>query len=296
MIVTPTRARNARALPTARAGAATRRKFSPGGAGLTALTYLIAFLFFFPILWTVLTGLKTEANAVALPPSLIFKPILDHFQSAISDAGYFAYFRHSAILTIGSTLVAFLLGVPAAYSLGLFPTRRTPSVLSWVLSTKMMPVVGLIVPLIIIYKQFGIYDSYFGMILIYAAMNLPLVIWMMRSFFAEFPREIIEASQIDGASFLRTMQSVVLPLVAPGLGATALLCVIFAWNEFFIAVNLTGPNTGTLPVYISGFMTSEGLFWAKMSAAATLAIAPVFLAGWTAQRSLVRGLTMGAVK
>ncbi len=292
MIATPTRSR---ALPTTRVAAA-HRKFSLGGAGLTALTYVIAFLFFFPILWTVLTGLKTEANAVALPPSLIFKPILDHFQSAITDAGYFAYFRHSAVLTIGSTLLAFVLGVPAAYSLGLFPTKRTPGVLTWVLSTKMMPVVGLIVPLIIIYKQVGIYDTFLGMILIYAAMNLPLVIWMMRLFFAEFPREIIEASQIDGASFLRTMRSVVLPLTAPGLGATALLCVIFAWNEFFIAVNLTGPNTGTLPVYISGFMTSEGLFWAKMSAAATLAIAPVFLAGWTAQRSLVRGLTMGAVK
>jgi len=269
---------------------------SPGAIGLTLLTYVIAFLVFFPILWTVLTGLKSEANAVALPPSLIFKPILEHFQSAISDAGYFAYFRHSAVLTLGSTALAFLLGVPAAYSLGLFPTKRTPSVLSWVLSTKMMPVVGLIVPLIIIYKQVGIFDTYRGMIMIYAAMNLPLVIWMMRSFFAEFPREIIEASSIDGASFMRTLWAIVLPLTAPGLGATALLCVIFSWNEFFIAVNLTGPNTGTLPVYISGFMTSEGLFWAKMSAAATLAIAPVFLAGWTAQRSLVRGLTMGAVK
>lgn len=290
MIVTTPRAR------AATGTGSSRRQPGLGGIGLTVLTYVIAFLFFFPILWTVLTGLKTEANAVALPPSLIFKPVLDHFQSAISDAGYFSYFSHSVILTIGSTVLAFLLGVPAAYSLGLFPTKRTPSVLSWVLSTKMMPVVGLIVPLIIIYKQVGIYDTYLGMIMIYAAMNLPLVIWMMRSFFAEFPREIIEAGSIDGASFLRTLWAIVLPLTAPGLGATALLCVIFAWNEFFIAVNLTGPNTGTLPVYISGFMTSEGLFWAKMSAAATLAIAPVFLAGWTAQRSLVRGLTMGAVK
>lgn len=295
MIAIPTRAKPRTASAT-RAATTARRRFSAGGAGLTLLTYVIAFLFFFPILWTVLTGLKTEANAVALPPSLIFKPILDHFQSAITDAGYFAYFRHSLFLTIGSTLLAFLLGVPAAYSLGLFPTKRTPSVLSWVLSTKMMPVVGLIVPLIIIYKQVGIFDTYLGMIMIYAAMNLPLVIWMMRSFFAEFPREIIEASSIDGASFMRTLWAIVLPLTAPGLGATALLCVIFSWNEFFIAVNLTGPNTGTLPVYISGFMTSEGLFWAKMSAAATLAIAPVFIAGWTAQRSLVRGLTMGAVK
>jgi sorbitol/mannitol transport system permease protein len=280
----------------ARALAARRPRVRPGGALLTALTYIIALLMFFPILWTVLTGFKTEANAVALPPSLIFKPTLEHYQNALVDAGYLSYFVHSSAIAVGSTLLAFLLGVPAAYSLGLFPTRRTPSVLSWVLSTKMLPVVGVLVPLIVIYKQLGLFDTYLGMILLYAAMNLPLVIWMMRSFFAEFPREIIEASQIDGAGFLRTLSGVVLPLVAPGLGATALLCLIMAWNEFFLVVNLTGPRAGTLPVYIASFMTSEGLFWAKMSAAATLAIAPVFIAGWTAQRSLVRGLTMGAVK
>ena len=280
----------------ARALVARRPRVRPGGALLTALTYIIALLMFFPILWTVLTGFKTEANAVALPPSLIFKPTLEHYQNALVDAGYLSYFVHSSAIAVGSTLLAFLLGVPAAYSLGLFPTRRTPSVLSWVLSTKMLPVVGVLVPLIVIYKQLGLFDTYLGMILLYAAMNLPLVIWMMRSFFAEFPREIIEASQIDGAGFLRTLTGVVLPLVAPGLGATALLCLIMAWNEFFLVVNLTGPRAGTLPVYIASFMTSEGLFWAKMSAAATLAIAPVFIAGWTAQRSLVRGLTMGAVK
>jgi sorbitol/mannitol transport system permease protein len=134
------------------------------------------------------------------------------------------------------------------------------------------------------------------MILLYTAINLPLVIWMMRSFFAEVPREIIEASQIDGATFVRSMLSVILPLATPGLAATGLLCIIFAWNEFFLAVNLTGPGAGPLTVYISSFMTSEGLFWAKMSAASTVAIAPVFIAGWAAQRALVRGLTMGAVK
>jgi sorbitol/mannitol transport system permease protein len=160
----------------------------------------------------------------------------------------------------------------------------------------MLPVVGALIPLIVIYKQIGLFDSRPGMILLYAAMNLPLVIWMMRSFLSEIPSELIEAAQVDGASFLRTLLQIVMPLAVPGLGATALLCLIFAWNEFILAVNLTGPNAGTLPVYISGFMTSEGLFWAKMSAAATVAIAPVILAGWVAQRSLVRGLTLGAVK
>ncbi|HWE64892.1 MAG TPA: carbohydrate ABC transporter permease, partial [Chloroflexota bacterium] len=223
-------------------------------------------------------------------------PTLDNFHTAVSTNGYTTFFANSVILSVGSTVLALLLGVPAAYSLGLFPTRRTPRVLSWVLSTKMLPLVGVVVPLIVIYKQIGLYDTHAGMILLYAAMNLPLVIWMMCSFFAEVPREVIEASEIDGAGVLRSLISVVLPLAAPGLAATALLCVIFAWNEFFLAVNLTGPNAGPLTVYISGFMTSEGLFWAKMSAASTLAIAPVFVAGWMAQRWLVRGLTMGAVK
>ncbi len=282
----------------ARAGVVTtaRRRARPGGAALTALTYVIAILIFFPILWTVLTGLKTEGNAVAQPPTLIFSPTLENYGNALFERGYGSYFFNSVILSLGSTLLAFVLGVPAAYSLALFPTKRTPGVLSWVLSTKMLPVVGVIIPLIVIYKQLHIYDSQLGMILLYAAMNLPLVIWMMRSFFAEVPREILEASYIDGANFGRTLRSVILPLAAPGLAATGLLCVIFAWNEFFLALNLTGPNAGTLPVYITGFVSSEGLFWAKLSAASTVAIAPVFIAGWTAQRALVRGLTMGAVK
>src|SRR5919109_906377 len=243
-----------------------RGRRSPSSMAMTGLTYLVALLFFFPILWTVLTGFKTEGNAVAQPPSLFFQPTLENYRAALFGTHYLDFFLNSLIL-----------------SLGLYPTRRTPNVLSWVLSTKMLPVVGVLIPLIVIYKQVGLFDSRAGMILLYAAMNLPLVIWMMRSFFAEFPREIIEASQVDGAGFLRALASVVLPLVTPGLAATALLCLIFAWNEFFLAVNLTGPNSGPLSVYISSFMTSEGLFWAKMSAASTVAIAPVFIAGWPAQ-------------
>jgi sorbitol/mannitol transport system permease protein len=189
-----------------------------------------------------------------------------------------------------------LVGLPAAYSLAFYPSKHTPKVLSWVLSTKMLPAVGALIPLIVIYKQVGLFDSRIGMILLYGALNLPLVIWMMRSFFADLPREILEAAIVDGARFHQIMTRIVIPLSAPGLAATALLSLIFSWNEFLLAVNLTSANAGTLPVFISGFMTSEGLFWAKMSAASTLAVAPVILAGWLAQRSLVRGLTFGAVK
>ncbi len=268
----------------------------PGDVALTLLTYLAVFAMFFPILWTVVAALKTEANAVSLPPAIAFAPTFENFVNALTNAGYASFFAHSAIITIGSTAVAFALGVPAAFALGMFPTKGTAGTLSWVLSTKMMPAVGVIVPLIIIYKRLALFDTFAGMILLYAAVNLPLVIYMMRSFFAEIPPDLIEAARIDGAGIWRIMATIALPLATPGLAATALLCVIFAWNEFFLVINLAGPHASTLPVYIAGFMTSEGLFWARMSAASTLAILPVLVAGWSAQRALVRGLTLGAVK
>jgi sorbitol/mannitol transport system permease protein len=270
-------------------------RFNPAALGLNLLTYAVALLIFFPILWTVLAGFKTEADAAAIPPVFIFHATLDNYR-AVFDADYWNFFKNTVWLAAGSTLLALLLGLPAAYSLAFNPSRHTPKVLSWVLSTKMLPAVGALIPLIVIYKNVGLYDSRIGMILLYAALNLPLVVWMMRSFFADLPREILEAAIVDGARFDQIMLRVVLPLSLPGLAATALLALIFSWNEFLLAVNLTAANSGTLPVFISGFMTSEGLFWAKMSAASTLAVAPVILAGWLAQRSLVRGITFGAVK
>jgi sorbitol/mannitol transport system permease protein len=263
---------------------------------LTGLTYILVLAIFFPILWTLLAGFKTEGTAVAQPPVFFFTPTLDNFREALTNAGYTGFFINSVIISVGSTIVAFILGIPAAFALGLFPTAKSAGTLSWVLSTKMMPAVGVIIPLIIIFKQVHLFDSIPGMIILYTGINLPLVIWMMRSFFAEIPKDLIEAARIDGADTLRVLWGVAVPFVTPGLAATALLCLIFSWNEFFLVVNLAGPHASTLPVYIAGFMTSEGLFWAKMSAASTLAVIPVFIAGWAAQRSLVRGLTMGAVK
>jgi sorbitol/mannitol transport system permease protein len=272
-----------------------QRPVRPGSIALNAVTYVLAFVFFFPVLWTVLTAFKTEGEAAAQPPVFLAHWTLSNFRTALGGE-YFTFFENSVILSAGSTILALALGLPAAYSLAFQPTRRTPKVLSWVLSTKMLPLVGAVIPLIVIYKRLGLFDSRLGMILLYAAFNLPLVIWMMRSFFADLPREILEAGTVDGAGPFRIMRSLVLPLTTPGLAATVLLSFIFSWNEFLLAVNLTGPKTGTLPVYIAGYLTSEGLFWAKMSAASTVAVAPVVLAGWLAQRSLVRGLTFGAVK
>lgn len=274
-----------------------RRRFRlrPAALGLNLLTYAVALFVFFPILWTVLTGFKSEADAAATPPVLLFDATLDNYRT-VFNADYMSFFKNTVALAAGSTLLAMLLGLPAAYSLAFHPSRHSPKVLSWVLSTKMLPAVGALIPLIVIYKEVGLFDRRIGMILLYGALNLPLVIWMMRSFFADLPREILEAAIVDGARFHQIMTRIVIPLSAPGLAATALLSLIFSWNEFLLAVNLTSVHSGTLPVFISSFMTSEGLFWAKMSAASTLAVAPVILAGWLAQRSLVRGLTFGAVK
>ena len=189
-----------------------------------------------------------------------------------------------------------MLGFPAAYSLAFYPGKRANSTLMWMMSTRMLPPVGVIVPLYAIFRSLGIFDTHFGLVLIYAAINLPLVVWMLRSFMLDLPYESLEAARIDGASLLQELRLVVLPLSLPGIVATILLCFIFTWNEFFLAFNLTVTKAAPLSVYIASFKTSEGLFWAKMSAAATLTVAPVILAGWVAQRQLVRGLTAGAIK
>lgn len=266
------------------------------GPLLTLATYAIAFIFFFPILWTLLSGFKTEVDAGASPPLLFFHPTLANYHSALLETDYFDFFKNTVILAIGSTALAFLLGVPAAYSLAIYSTKRTKGTLTWVLSTKMMPIVGVIVPIFVIYRNIGLLDSRLGMVFLYAAMNMPLVIWMMHSFFTEVPRPILEAAGVDGAGVGTILTRVVLPISGPGLASTGLICLIFSWNEFFLAYMLTAGNAGTLPIYLVRFMSSHGQSLASMSAASTIAIAPVFIAGWSAQRALVRGLTMGAVK
>jgi sorbitol/mannitol transport system permease protein len=265
-------------------------------AALTVFTYLAALALVAPIAWMTMTGFKTEAQAFQLPPLLVWRPTLENFRYALGVAQFGRFFLNSVVSGLGSTVLACLLGVPAAYSLAFYPNKRTRDVLFWILSTKMLPVVAVIVPLYVLFTRLHLLDTRVGMILLYTTMNLPLVIWMMRSFFAEIPGEIIEATQVDGASLIAGFVRVTLPLAVPGLVATMLLSLILAWNEFFIAASMTYTNAATLAVFISSFKTSEGLFWAKMSAASTLTIVPVLLAGWAAQRQLVRGLTMGAIK
>lgn len=266
-----------------------------GKSALTAATWFAAILFVFPVLWMVLTTFKQEADAATNPPKLAFTPTLEQI-TGILDRGFLPYLGNSAFVTVISTLAVLALGVPAAYALSLAPVKGTSNALGFFLSTKMLPVVAAIIPLYVISQNFQLLDNVWALVILYTAMNLPLAIWMMRSFFLEVPKEMIEAGRIDGANLPTLLRKVILPVVAPGIAATALICVIFSWTEFFYAVNLTAARAGTVPVFLVGFITSEGLYWAQLSAAALLASLPVMIVGWFAQNHLVRGLSMGAVK
>jgi sorbitol/mannitol transport system permease protein len=278
---------------TADARRETNRRFS--GGFLTLLTWLLAIGFFFPVAWMAMTAFKQENQAASDPPTWFFTPTLDQFR-AVLEGGSMVYVGNSVIATGVSTVLVLLLGVPAAYALSIRPVQKVSDVLFFFISTKMLPVVAVIVPIYVVAGQLKVLDNIWTLVILYTAMNLPIAVWMMRSFFIEVPGEVLEAASIDGAGLMRTMRSVLLPMVAPGIAATALICVIFAWNEFFFALNLTASQAATVPVLIVSTMTSEGLFLARLSAAALLASLPVILAGWIAQKQLVRGLSMGAIK
>lgn len=270
-----------------------KRRF--GAGTLTVVTWVVAILFVFPLLWMILTAFKQEADAYTDPPRLFFEPTLDQF-AGVLERGFLPYLSNSAFVTIVSTIFVLLLGIPAAYALSLAPVKGTSNALGFFLSTKMLPIVAAIIPLYVISQNIQLLDNVWALIILYTSMNLPLAIWMMRSFFLEVPHEMIEAARIDGATLPVLLRKIIMPVVAPGVAATALICVIFSWTEFFYSVNLTAARAGTVPVFLVGFITSEGLYWAQLSAAALLASLPVMIVGWIAQNHLVRGLSMGAVK
>ena len=264
---------------------------------LNVVTLLLALLMIFPVLWMVLTSFKTENIAIAFPPRLIFTPTLENWGQVLFNSPLLEFMGNTAIITVGSTLLALLLGVPAAYAMAFYRTRRTDGSMLWMMSTRMLPPAGVIVPLFVLFRNTNLLDTHLGLIIIFAGMNLPLVVWMVTGFMEDLPFALIEAARLDGANLWQEFTSVLLPLLGPGLAATSLLALIFTWNEFFFAVNLTTRDASPLSVYVSTFKSAYGdLFLAKMSAAATAAVVPVLVAGWVAQRHLVTGLTMGAVK
>jgi sorbitol/mannitol transport system permease protein len=265
------------------------------GSVLAVLGWAAALLMFFPVFWMVLTAFKQERDAFTSPPKFVFEPTLDQFDAVLSG-GLEPALLNSLWATVGSTVLVVVLGLPAAYALSIRPVEKWTDVLFFFLSTRMLPVVGAIVPIYIIARDIGMLDNVWTLVTLYTAMNLPIAVWMLRSFMSEVPTEVLEAARVDGANLWQEARKVLFPMIAPGIAATALICVIFAWNEFFLAVTLTAVRAQTVPVYLVGFITSEGAFWARLSAAATLAAIPVLLCGWVAQRYLVRGLTLGAIK
>lgn len=265
-------------------------------AVLGLLTLLVAIGFSFPIFWTAFTGLKHETDAMSFPPSVVVPLTVAHYRSVFVEGDYGGFVLNSVIAVGVSLAAALLLAVPAAYRLAFFPGRKADDVLFFALSTRFMPGVATIVPIILLYARLGLLDSYVGLVLLYTALDIPLVLWLMRTFFRDIPFEVIEAALIDGASQARVLLRIALPLACGGLVTTGVLVTILSWNEFFFAVNVTGRDTATLPVYMASFLTTEGLGWARMAAALTLAMLPVLVLGLASSRSLVRGLMAGAVK
>jgi sorbitol/mannitol transport system permease protein len=262
----------------------------------TALGWLVAGVMAFPVFWMALAAFKTELDAIASPPLLFFTPTLENFAEMQQRVDYLAHAWNSIAVAFGSTILAVLIAAPAAYSMAFFPTRRTRSVLLWMLSTKFMPAVGVLIPIYLLLIRAGLLDTRTGLLLITLPANLPLVVWMLYSYFKEVPPEILEAGRMDGARPLQQLGLLLLPLAAPGVASTALLAVILSWNESFWCINVTAVNAGTLAVAIASFSNPEGFFWAKLSAASLSSVAPIMVFGWLTQRQLVRGLTFGAVK
>ena len=270
----------------------TRRKLI-----VTVLAWAIGLLIFFPILWTILTSFKTEGEAIALPPKfLFFDWTLENYGVVQERSDYLKFAMNSTMLALGSTFFALVIAIPSAWAMAFAPGRRTKDLLMWMLSTKMMPPVGALIPIYLIFRDFGLLDTRGGIITVLMLLNLPIIIWMLYTYFKEIPGEILEASRMDGASLGKELLYVLTPMAIPGIASTLLLNIILAWNEAFWTLALTTKDAAPLTQFIASYSSPEGLFWAKLSAASTMAIAPILVLGWFAQKQLVRGLTFGAVK
>jgi sorbitol/mannitol transport system permease protein len=264
---------------------------------VTVIAWSIGLVIFFPILWTFLTSFKTEGEAVALPPSFLFFDWTTENYGVVQErSNYLLFAFNSIVLALGSTFFALLVAIPSAWAMAFAPGRRTKDLLMWMLSTKMMPPVGALLPLYLIFRDFHLLDTRGGIIFVLMMLNLPIIIWMLYTYFKEIPSEILEASRMDGASLGKELLYVLTPMAIPGIASTLLLNIILAWNEAFWTLQLTTKDAAPLTQFIASYSSPEGLFWAKLSAASTMAIAPILVLGWFAQKQLVRGLTFGAVK
>jgi sorbitol/mannitol transport system permease protein len=272
------------------------RRFPVALAVRTVAAWSLTLLIFFPLGWLALTAFKTELQAIAVPPLLVFEPTLANFGEVQQRSDYLLYAQNSLFTSVASTLLGLAIAVPAAYSMAFFRSRHTRDVLMWMLSTKMMPAVGALVPIYVMAQTAGLLDTRLALVLVFTLSNLPIMVWMLYSSFKDIPPEILEAARMDGATLWQEFTRVLLPLAIGGLAATGLLCLVLSWNEAFWSLNLSSAKAGTLATLIASYSSPEGLFWAKLSAASLMAIAPIVVFGWFTQKQLVQGLTFGAVK
>jgi sorbitol/mannitol transport system permease protein len=274
----------------------TRSRFTPALVARTIAAWAVTLLIFFPLGWLLLTAFKTELQAIQVPPELFFSPTLENFYEVQERSDYLLYAKNSIVTSVVSTLLGLAIAAPAAYSMAFYRTKRTRDILMWMLSTKMMPAVGALVPIYVLAQKSHLLDTRTGLIIVFTLSNLPIMVWMLYSYFKEIPHEILEAARMDGATLGQEFLRVLLPLAMGGLASTGLLCLVLSWNEAFWALNLSSAKAGTLATLIASYSSPEGLFWAKLSAASLLAIAPIVVFGWFSQKQLVQGLTFGAVK
>jgi len=275
----------------ARAVTPTRRNLT------TAAAWLVGFLIFFPILWIVILSFKTEGDAIGTPWHVLTSGwTTEAYATVQSRSDYFLHFGNSVFISVGSTVLGLIIAIPAAWAMAFVPGKRTKDVLMWMLSTKMMPAAGVLVPIYLMFKNAGLLDSRVGLTVVLMLIDLPIIVWMLYTYFKEIPGEILEASRMDGATLRDEILYVLTPMAIPGIASTLLLNIILAWNEAFWTLQLTTVDAAPLTQFIASYSSPEGLFYAKLSAASTMAIAPILILGWFSQKQLVRGLTFGAVK
>ena len=263
----------------------------------TVVGWAVGLLIFFPILWILILSFKPEPYAVNPNWGGLFSLWTDaNYAEVQVRADYWRFFINSVIISIGSTVLGLIIAIPAAWAMAFSPTKNTKNVLMWMLSTKMLPAVGVLVPITILFRETGLLDSRIGITVVLMLVNLPIIVWMLYTYFKEIPGEILEAARMDGAGLRQEVTEVLVPMAVPGIASTLLLNVILAWNEAFWTLMLTTTNAAPLTQFIASFSAPEGLFYAKLSAASVMAIAPILVMGWLSQRQLVRGLTFGAVK
>ena len=285
------------ATPDEGGAAVNKKRKQRGGAWLSLLAWVVGILFVLPVIWMVLTSFHSEADAATNPPAVFAPLTLDGYREVFSGgASPWPPLLNSLTASVVSTALVLLLCFPAAYALSIKPVRKWTDVLFFFLSTKMLPVVAGLLPLYLFAQKAGLLDNIWLLVVFYTSMNLPIAVWMMRSFLSEVPVEMLEAAQMDGANLSRTLRSVIAPVVMPGIAATALICFIFSWNELLFARVLTATVAETAPVFLTSFVTSQGLFLAQLCAAAFVVSLPVLIAGFAAQDKLVQGLSLGSVK